>query len=119
MMHTAEAALPTDIVAQLVSARDSIVATLAAAHAADTDCIRARSLGRDSSEEDLKRAELIALARARISQAVDLLEQQRGSDCIIGVKASHFAGEIRNAQQALAIADVQASRLNFVVNAIT
>lgn len=102
----------------LKNARDFIIRDLAKAHAADADAMRLRAASHDPSQADFRLAELISRIRGEVSQIVDFLESGSGERWTVGIKASHFVREVRNAAQALALADLQAARLNFVVDEI-
>ncbi|MGI8438096.1 MAG: hypothetical protein ACR2NX_14560 [Chthoniobacterales bacterium] len=102
-------------VVALRSLHEFITGKVVEAHAANAEGMRLRAAGLDSSLADFLLAEILSAIRQGIADAIAILELQSGESWTRGIRAAHFGREIRNAQQALAVADLQSSRLDFVV----
>ena len=68
----------------------------------------------DPAQRDLELAECLADIRAGINAICDQLEAEGGEHWTPGLRATHFAREVRNASQALKTSEIQLDRLNFV-----
>jgi hypothetical protein len=98
------------------SARDALARKLKRAKDVELEASALRLSGRDSSTLDLELADLLVAIRIDLNAITDEIERTCGEHFTPGMRLAHFGKELRNARQALRVAEIQHERIGFVLD---